>query len=158
MAFVVANAENIPFVYRILSPSYFNALNGLNNLSSKKILTPDDTGFIEISNILIGLLREQNSPEAVKNISVKKFVREDAFLSFSTENVKEIVPIEVHLSNDQNIKWDVQSLSLNIEKLKTSNIFLWSSIVFAIGVLIQIIAYMIEKHRKKRPFVYSSVN
>ena len=89
------------------------------------------------------MLREQNPPENTISISVLKFQREGARLTFSKKRTKEVIPIKVFISNGQEINWSYEKLMKNIEKFKKKNTFITSVIIFLLGVIIQIIGCII---------------
>ncbi len=148
VAFSVNQMENIPFVVKIISPKYARASNGLEKLGSSMVLTPSDEGFNEFQEIFLNLLRDQNPSEPIASISILKFQREGARLVFSQKRTKEVIPVKVFISNGQEINWNLEDLIANIEKFKKQNTFVTSIIIFLIGVIIQIIGFIIALNKK----------
>lgn len=142
-AFFVNQVENIPFVVNLISPKYSHAVKGLRRLESSMLIEPTDKGFSEFQEIFLDLLREQNSLENVASISVLKFQREGARMTFSQKRTKEVIPIKVFVSNRQEISWNLEDLTNRIEKFKKKNTFVISIIIFVFGASIQIIGFFI---------------
>ncbi len=147
VAFFVNQMENISFAVKIISPKYAHASNGLAKLESSMVLTPSDEGFNEFQEIFLNLLRAQNPSEQVASISVLKFQREGARLTFSQKRTKEVIPIKVFISNGKEIDWNLEDLVKNIETFKKKNTFVASIIIFIFGVIIQIIGFVIELNK-----------
>jgi len=137
-AFLISQTNNIPFVLNMLSPKYITATKGLIQLESKKLLAPEDTGFNEVENIFISLARAQNPAEKIKSISAIQFYRKAA-PTFKKYSAKVNFPLIVKLSNGQEIEWEFNELKELIEELKIKHIFLYSFIIFLLGIAFQVI-------------------
>jgi len=145
-AFFIGYADHVPMVFRFISPSYFRAKEGLNKLTDQKSLEPSDKGFPEISELFKKVLLKQNPSEVIEKINPTKFVHKGAMLSFSTERAKEVIKVEVNLSNGQSVPWDINEITFLVNQLKSRNIFKWALLVFFTGVIIQGIGYKVGKN------------
>ena len=151
-AFFGDHAANIQFVMKLVAPKYVQAQSGIQILSNKKKLEFKDPGFAVIADIFMAELREQNAPKAVDGISIIGISRANAFMNFSPNRAKEVIPIKFSLSNGQTLDWDLEFLVTRIDKLQNRNIFCYAIIVFFVGAFIQCIGFVIEsrkcKHRR----------
>jgi len=146
LAFFVGNAEFVPIIYKVVSPSYFRASSGLEKLQKEKSLEPQDHGFKEISDLFKLVALKQNKPEVVNKIEVDKFVKKGAKLAFNPERVSEKIEVEVKLSNGHIVKWDLNEIEPMVDNLKSPYIFYWALSLFLVGVVIQIIGFKIRKN------------
>lgn len=150
-AFFVDQARNIPLVMKLIAPKYTQAQKGIQTLSAKKTLEPTDQGFSPISEVLLAKLRAENDPKQLDNISVQKFSRGNARLGFSTSRAREVIPINVLLSNGQTLEWNLASLTAQVDTLRSKNLFGVAAVVFLLGVAIQCAAFIILYRESKRP-------
>lgn len=142
-AFFVGYADCVPVIYKVISPSYSLAINGLDKLREKKVLEPQYRGFIKISELFKNVASKQNKPEIVEKIEVTQFVKKGAMLAFSTERAKEVIKVEVKLSNGQSVEWDLNEIERMVANMKSSYTFWWAMAVFLVGVILQIIGFKI---------------
>ena len=142
-AFFIGTADYAPIVYKIISPSFYRANNGLEKLREKKVLETQDQGFHEISILFKSVAAKQNPPDVVKNIGITQFVRKGAMLAFSTDRAKEVIKVEVKLSNGQSVEWDLNEIESMVGGLKTANTFRWALGMFFVGALVQVIGFRI---------------
>jgi len=148
VAFFLNQIENIPFVVTIISPKYSHSLKGLKKLESSLIIESQDDGFTEFQEIFLNLLRKQNPSQNIDSISVLKFQREGARMTFSQKRTKEVIPIKVFISNGQELDWNLEELTSKIENFKKKNTFVISICIFLLGVTIQIVGFIIELNKK----------
>ena len=144
LAFFVGHADHVPFVFRVISPTYYSANKGFEKLRDIKLLKPTDKGFVEISQLFKEIAVKQNSVDVIKKITPTEFTRKNAYQSFSTKRVKEVIKVEVKLSNGQVVDWDLNIISTMVKDLKSTNTFKIAMVIFAIGVFIQIISVVIN--------------
>jgi hypothetical protein len=71
LAFSLGYPEKISFAAPIFYPSYIQANNELQHLTSNRNLTYENDDFEIIANIFIYILKQQNSPKIIKNLYVK---------------------------------------------------------------------------------------
>ena len=150
-AFFGDRASNIPLVMKIVAPAYVNAQFGMQTLKQTKALEPEDKGFSELAQLLSTRLRSPENPQAVSQITIQRLTRGNAAIGFGRNSAGERIPISVFLSNGQELKLDISVLRKDIEALQNKNLFLYATITFFIGVLIQCIAFIIEHGENKRP-------
>ncbi len=150
-AFFGDQATNIPFVLKLVAPRYTQAQSGIQTLSSKKTLQPNDPGFAVISEIFLERLRELNSPNDVSKITIQQFALGEARLHLSTNRTREVIPINATLSNGQTMKWNLASLVQKVDELQNKNLFGYRLVVFLIGAVIQCIAFFYQRRERKRP-------
>lgn len=144
-AFFIGYADHVPFLYRIILPTYYRANKGLEKLRDVKSLIPSDKGFIEISQLFKNVATKQNPPEIVERINPTEFLRKGAMQTFSADRVKEVIKVDVKLSNEQIVSWDLNEISTMVEALKSTNTFKWALMIFSLGVLIQVVGFLFGK-------------
>ena len=148
-AFFSSQAEDIPLVLTALAPRYVAAQVGLSKLDSDLVLTSDDPGFAELSNLLLAEAANQNAPEVVSLLSVTRITRGRPSLVFNRRTVRERIATTFHLSNEQEINWDLAVLTNRVESLKSQRLFVAATLVFIAGVLVQIIGFVIQAGRSR---------
>lgn len=156
-AFFGDQAANIPFVMKLVAPGYTKAQAGIQTLSTKKTLETTGPGFAIISEIFFAQMREQNNPKDVAKISIQKFSRGNARLGFSPNRAREVIPINVTLSNGQTLEWDLASLTTQVNALQNKNIFYYTLVVFLVGAVIQFIGFIIDFRENRRPKTISEL-
>jgi len=145
IAFFIGYAEHVPFLYQVISPTYYCANKGFEKLRDVKLLKQTDKGFIQISQLFKDVAAKQNPAEVVERINPTEFIRKGAMQAFSTDRVKEVIKVGVKLSNGQTVDWDLNEISSMVKALKSTNTFQWALKIFSLGVLIQIIGFIIGK-------------
>lgn len=143
-------SANIPFVLRLVAPRYTQAQAGLDMLAKNKILEPDQRGFSVLSELFLARLCEEIDPRQVAQTSVHKFTRGNAGLSFSTDRAKEVIPINVTLSNGKTLKWELSSLSNDVDALQNQSLFWLSLVVFFAGVTIQCVGFALDFRESRK--------
>ena len=51
LAFFIGYADHMPFLFRVISPTYYRVNKGYEKLRDDKVLKPADKGFVEISQL-----------------------------------------------------------------------------------------------------------
>ncbi len=143
-AFLISQSDAIPVFYRILSPTYYYANNGISLLFEKQKLEPQDQGFDEISQMFKNIAATQNSAEILEQIKVTEFILKGGMLAFSETRAREVINVEVKLSNGQSLLWDMEEIRKLIDATKVTNIFHWTSVLFLIGIVIQIMGFLFK--------------
>lgn len=149
-AFLGGQADNIPYVSEIISPSYIEAIEGLKVLDKEMILYPKDHGFKQISKIFLEKAAEENPPEKLVKIVVLKIQRKGARLGFSERHAKEEIPIVFELSNGQKLEWQLEHLIESVNKIKADRTFKVASVIFILGVVLQIIGFVSDLRQNKK--------
>jgi hypothetical protein len=145
IAFFIGYADHVPFLFRIISPTYYRANKGLEKLRDVKSLMPPDKGFIEISQLFKNVAAKQNPSKIVERINPTEFIRKGAMQAFTADHVKEVIKVDVKLSNGQIVSWDLNEISLMVQALKLTNTFKWALIIFSLGVIIQLVGFLLGK-------------
>jgi hypothetical protein len=143
-AFLGDKADSVPFVLSLLVPEYTEAQSGLAELGKKMTLSPGDQGFESIANIFLSRLAEQNPRDRLAGVTITKIERHRPTLVFGKLRAGEVVKVTFTLSNGQTIDWTLDKISEGILALKAARIFGFSAIVLFIGILIQIVGFMIQ--------------
>lgn len=146
LAFLISNASNIPLLLSLLSPTYYNAQQGLMKLNLDKILISKDDGFQEISTIFNKQSIEEGRPD-LATIAFVKFIQKTPQMGYSVKSAGVQTPIVGYLDNGQIINWYLEDISADIDTLKSGNIFWEAVIIFSFGVIIQFIGFVIKMHK-----------
>ena len=145
IAFFVGYADNIPFIFKLISPDYFKAKEGLRTLEEKTELNKRDRGFDEISQVILKELTLQNLHTKLVGVSVIKISRGRPVIAFSAKKAGPRTPIIVELSDGQKPEWNLEFLANRVSELKSKNVFEFAIAIFFLGVLIQIINFFVDK-------------
>ncbi len=142
LAFFIGYADHIPFLFRVISPTYYRLNKGLEKLRDVKRLKPTDKGFVEISQLFKEITAKQNPSEIIERINPTEFIRK---LTFSSDHTKEIIHVDVKLANGQTVSCDLSEIPTMVKALKSTNTFKLALVIFSLGVLMQIIGFIIGK-------------
>lgn len=143
-AFLGDKAESVPVVLSLVAPKYIEAQSGLVKLEKKMTLSPGDPGFEAIANIFLLRLAEENPPDRLAGVSVMKIERQTPKIVFGNLRAGEVVPVTFSLSNGQSLDWSLDGLIETILALKKGRVFQFSAIVFVVGILIQIVGFIMQ--------------
>ncbi len=145
--FLVSKAERIPFVMRLVSPSYVRSLDGLKRLDSDLVLLPGQPGFPEISEIYMrGLANNpKNDPRVVAQLRVVRINRMNAEFLVTAKAARQRVNLFFTLSNGQKGRMQLETLKAEVEELKADKLFEIGLLVFAAGVLLQIAGFFLVR-------------
>jgi hypothetical protein len=143
-AFIADKVDHIPVVLRMLAPEYSHVETALAKLRDIKSLAPADEGFSEISKLFFQTAARKNPPELLATLSITKLTRQTAMMAFGENQVGEVVPLEVELSNGQKVRWDMKQVEAQAASLKEGRIFHFSVGLFILGVILAAIGFIID--------------
>ena len=150
IGWISSHAERFPFVYGMIAPEYSNAITALGKMTRQGVvLKRGDPGFSEISEIL-GMLAP--NPARGKILEIRPPARRAETPGGGEEVRPEgTVKLEIRLAGGRHEVWKVSGLRAAIRKrFMALNIFLWSGLIFGVGILISLIAlFMREEQRRK---------
>ncbi len=149
VGFLIGYADNVPFVFKFISPDYAKAEKGLLTLEKKMELNKQDIGFKEIAHVFFEELKLQNPPEALVDLSITRIIRGNPYLSFGRKEVKPKISIGIELSDDQKLNWELEPLTILVNELKNKNLFKWAVAIFFSGIVVQVIGFVIDKAASK---------
>lgn len=144
LGWVALNGQHFPFVYRIVSPQYYDGLKAAEALSGKNAsLKAGDSGFPEVSGILTSLVGKDRSVEIVgiKSLGV---VQGPVNLP---EGVKWVGPLnlEIYFRGIPEEVWQIEALESAIKhKYPPLNLFLWGSLILGIGLLLSLMSLLMK--------------
>ena len=150
LGIVVAFPKRFPFVLDLVASDYQRACLGLDSLSRRQELTPRSPGFEEIEELYFACLRDKNPPDVLKKIEITKITRTDidSGLAFTPSGTRSFIPIEIHLSNGQKDKWDLEILRAKVEDLKD---FFWAILVlWILGITLQATSVYLEARSNRK--------
>ena len=146
MVFLVANTTDYPFVLGIVSPSYVKGMAGIESLKSGNDLSPGMAGFKEIAIPLSKRLLNSETGKAVKPCEILLIkAPTGSSLGFYTSGTRTTTKVKAECSNGTPINTTLEALLKNVQKLKNRNLKWLSLILFALGVIISIVGYLIAK-------------
>jgi len=151
-SFSFAYPNRFPFVLSIGSPKYVKASRGIKSLERHQDLLPRTMGFETLSQIVLERLAEENPIEFLRKIEINKIslAGESSQILSATGGGRNIIHLNIYLSNGQILKWDLIKLREKTETLKENDLFKLTFIVFGLGVFIQLIGLFFEIRPSRR--------
>jgi len=147
--FLLGAAEHIPLIYRMFSPGYVSAMEGLETLETQQLIDDSVTGFVELSNIFVNEASSQNTSEIMNRIRVTNFrLTGNSGLAFGKTGVRETVPVSITLSNGQKVEWNLVKIRQKVQQLKNRSIFAWGVALFVLGLFVQVLGFVVGKHER----------
>ena len=146
--FLGSNTANVPWMLRIMSPTYYQAKAGVAKLDKEKTLEKGDRGFKEIEAIFRLQSQKEGHPEFSK-IPLSKILRGDGGIGFSDRGANKYIDVHFILSDGRKIKWNLIEVKQNLEGLKSESIFAWSFGIFLIGGIISFAGAVLQNKQQK---------
>jgi hypothetical protein len=145
LAWVAVNADHFPFVYKIITPEFYNARVAYDKLRQRDaILGKGDQGFPEISSTLKTLMGRDLSREITQVKSIGSGFGGPAQLAGSRSVCH--LSLEITFLKFPKEIWQFGGLDEAIrERYLSLNFFLWGSIVFATGLMLSLIAVFMRE-------------
>lgn len=146
IGWLISNASHFPFVYRIVAPRYSNAISALDKMRQKDyILRKGESGFLEISDLLKKFIKGKRTLIITK-IRTLNWEKRLALMRTTkgAEWCDYYIELEISFSNSQPITAEFYDLKLLIEEVYLRSVFLWSSIIFWIGIVVSLIGFILE--------------
>jgi hypothetical protein len=147
--FLGEKAESLPWVLRVLAPSYVGAVRGLETLQSNGSLSPGQVGFSELEGIFRAESEVRGMGTAYYFQRVDKFGTKPPAIFFGPGRIGEEVPVEVQLTTAK-VGWDVAGLRERVDELKRSSLLWFSVLVFSIGLCLTVGGRIIESRATKQ--------
>ena len=143
LAFYISQADNIPIILKFISPKYVQANKTYEKLEKTKNITIEEKGegFSIIETIILDELKILNPDKDLTFINVTSIDWRSTAIN-TTKGFQRT--IEAKLSNGQIYKSDLETLKSKINELKTNNIYHFATFVFILGVIIQIVGFIIQ--------------
>ena len=149
-AFLGDEADNMPFVLRLVAPEYTECQSGLVELEKEMILSPGDQGFEALAKTFLSRLARDNPPDRLAGVSITKIERNRPIAAFGKLLAGQVVKVTFSLSSGQTIDWSLDRLSEAVLALKTGRIFPFSAILLSGGILIQIVGFLLQVREARR--------
>jgi hypothetical protein len=145
LAWMAVSADHLPFVYKIITPEYYDAKAAYDMLREQNaILKKGDQGFPEISSTLKKLIGRGPSLE-ITQIRTIGSEFEAASQAAGSRWVSHL-SLEISCLNFPKEIWQFGGLEEAIKKRYLSlNLFLWGSIVFGTGMILSLIAVFMRE-------------
>lgn len=150
--FMIGQSTRIESFSSIVSPRYANASAGIKTLIQDDIIRPEQRGFSELEEMYLTMLASGNDHEKLKGVAITKFagVANSINLVGSGQNDDGGMPVKVYLANGDVLPWGTGNIDRRISSLKDEGVLLWSSVVFSLGVLMQILSRFVNAKSRKR--------
>ncbi len=139
----VANSDQFPFVYAVVSPAYARAFAGFSQLNSEGgVLAQGEKGFNEVAHLV-----EQDFTGEVEVLITK--IETISFGETLADVPTGLAPVEFHeirvsLSNHPPVTGNVINIKARIrDTYLNKNLFRTSSIIFWAGLIVTVIAGVI---------------
>jgi hypothetical protein len=155
-SFFIGQATRIPFILKIVSPKYCEAMIGYNKLFQNGTLLPEDDGFNLLSEIKLKELSKDNPPELMKQCKIIKFTCDNS-LGFYTG--KGSIPFQsssfmFFISNGQSSKWICKDVESELNKIKDKNVLSISFLIFILGLVVNIFSFYFKNDNHSKT-IYS---
>ncbi|MBN2126045.1 MAG: hypothetical protein JW821_17230 [Deltaproteobacteria bacterium] len=149
IGWIGSNAERFPFVYGMIVPEYSNAVKALGKMTKEgHLLKSGDPGFAEISEILRMLAPNTDSGRI---LVIRSLSREgEPPKGGEVTGPEGTIKLEIGFAGGLHEDREVAGLKAAIEKrFLVLNIFLWSGLIFGIGILISLIALFVKEEQRR---------
>jgi hypothetical protein len=134
--FYASNASSFPFVQRLLSPSYFNAMQGLKTIQKEKVIKKGEPGFSALANICEARIAALNPQVPRSDIVLEKLEAKGGGMGLGVSHSKPFVDLEMTFHGQpQPLKWDLLKLTAAVERLWKEVNLSWALWLFWIGVV-----------------------
>jgi hypothetical protein len=145
LAWMAVSADHFPFVYKIITPEYYDARAAYDLLREKNvILKKGDQGFTEISSTLKKLMGRGPSLEITQIRTIGSEF--EALAQAAGSRWVSHLSLEISFVNFSKEIWQLGGLEEAIKKRYLSlNLFLWGSIVFGTGLTLSLIAVFMRE-------------
>lgn len=159
LSFFSDHAEDMPFVYAVIAPSYYHAKIGLKTLSEGDTLNKEDEGFNEIASIILSDIHLTGQPETTDGlppqIAISGIQPRSGVLGFSQSQAK--ITNLVHftatvtnsfpmLSEEQDADLDIVTERVN--ELRSKTMVPFSISIFFLGIVMAMIGFIREVSEK----------
>ncbi len=171
------HTTEIPFVLKIVAPSYCRAQVGLDTLMKNRILVNTNEGFRELAHCLILNMYELHHTPKNKALDFKiesisclgtwlsegtthgeeTYTGDDIRYTLSTVT-NGIIDYAGRIQHSSEFHYHLAVLREKVEKLKKPNILSFCLGMFFIGSIIEIVAFFLELEETKKPEAMASDN
>lgn len=150
--FIIGQSTRIESLSSIVSPRYADASAGIKTLIQNDMIRPGQRGFSELEEMYLAMLASENDHEKLKGVAVTKFagVANSISMVGSGQNDDGGMPVKVYLANGDVLPWGTGNIDRKIASLKDEGVLLWSSVVFSLGVLMQILSRFVNAKSRRR--------
>jgi hypothetical protein len=153
------HAPEIPFVIKVIAPSYQHARTRIETLLRQRKLLKTNEGFSEISQFLIWNVYEVNQrPKDLKtDLKVESISEMGEFLSmgtskgdvqYTTDDIRYTVSSATNLfqGNQHSLEflYHLKALQDQVDDLKRPSVLRFCFGMFFVGALVEIVAFLLE--------------
>jgi len=135
VGFFVSQADQVPWLLRILSPEYLEGMEGLSTLRNKSPLCPNDKGFAALSNIIMKHEQETDPSKDVGIIRVKKFSHMGSISGkHKGKSADALTLISFDLSDGGGGVETIGSLRIKLEQFRMNKTFRWMAFLLFVAI------------------------
>ncbi|MGD0650368.1 MAG: hypothetical protein ABSA97_04385 [Verrucomicrobiia bacterium] len=146
------HTAEIPFILRFVAPSYCHAHNAIRNLKENNRLRKDDDGFSQVSTLLISYIREIDPRPPLVNPVIDNVQIVGSWLEVGKASIYVHFTITSQdASSPTNRVITLDRLDGMVDDLKKPNILFLCFGVFAVGTVIEIGAFFLERKESHYP-------
>lgn len=149
-AFALSNAEQISWITSLVSPGYCNARQGLKTLEEKRELFPNEPGFKELVQLFHNKAQQPLEQILLEEYTPVRIHRYKAGLQISQNIAGGEVPVILEFLNGCKIEYSFKEMQEGMESLKNRKLFVDSSFIFFLGIVVQIFGLIIPFNIKRK--------
>ena len=158
------HAQEIPFVIKVIAPSYYRANTRIETLLKNRSLASTDEGFPEILRFLLNGAREWDNSQLpyekldfkVSNISCMGEFRAEntphGDVHFTSDDIRFLISTVTnrfvdgagHFYKTHEYHYQLASLREKVEQFKQPNLLVFCFGMFILGTLIETVAFYLE--------------
>ena len=143
--FFVSQAENWPWMGKVVARRHFHASTCIAKLSAMGLVTKADTGFRELSTLAVSLAQKPtNTP--VERLAVMK-VQAIVFGNHATRTEN---PVQIVFTDRQKAEIDLNALQTKVDDLRKPKILLWTTVLFLAITVVQIVQFYLSEKESSR--------
>ncbi|MDQ3710691.1 MAG: hypothetical protein M3388_00495, partial [Acidobacteriota bacterium] len=149
-SFFVDKSEKNPNVLKFFASEYINTKNGIETLSQKDRLSPDDRGFAELSEIGREFLSDEMKKQKGSSVNIPPILITSIVfkggISMGDDNALGHIGFHaVHITNPKEpFSISIKKTETALEIKKNTTLFRWAGVIFSFGFFLQIISLIIN--------------
>jgi hypothetical protein len=174
LGFFSSHATDIHFASRLIAPSYTRAKQGLDALKTKNTLAEQDSGYKDVSRLLVEHALEYTSNAApsesdlpplnanefqARNITnsgvtgaanaLSKGVR-TGLTFYASAMGYTVSPNIPHVPPNYYFSWGLDELTAKVDHMKDLNLLRFSLTVFVLGIIVSIVGFIDKRIETKK--------
>jgi hypothetical protein len=133
--FYISQADQVPWVLRIVSPKYLPGMEGLRKLEVDESLMPGDKGFDELCDIVVARLRPANVSRDFGIIRLEEFKLLSVMKTeYKGKSALMLLPVTFEMSDGGGGVETIPSLQLGLDQIRSRDVFHWIAALLFLGM------------------------